>query len=194
MRGGIDLPGTFIGISSTKTNLFSCFERENSLGNWKKVHGIVCAYVTFNTQNNAAHDVTTSTEIPCKDALECKIQKLCKDFMDESAMNGMQLSISKGNKTKYSFSLGYADVENNIRVTDSTRFRMNSVSKAMTSVALIKLMAERKLDLDESVQRYVPDFLKKISNKYSTACRSFSWISWLQWEWFKRLYSYRAFW
>lgn len=161
MRGGIDLPGTFIGISSTKTNLFSCFERENSWGNWKKVHGIVCAYVILNTQTQANNDVTTSIEIPCKDALECKIQKLCKDFMDESAMNGMQLSISKGNKTKYSFILGYADIENNIRVTDSTRFRINSISKAMTSVALIKLMSERKLDLDAPVQRYLPDFPEK---------------------------------
>lgn len=168
MRGGIDLPGTFIGISSTKTNLFSCFERENSLGNWKKVRGIVSAYITLNTQTNVANAVTTSAEIPCKDALECKVQKLCKDFMDENAMNGMQLSISKGNKPKYSFNLGYADVENNIRVTDSTRFRMNSISKAMTSVALIKLMSEQKLDLDAPVQRYLPDFPEK---KYPISTR-----------------------
>ncbi|MBB6001915.1 serine hydrolase [Arcicella rosea] len=168
MRGGIDLPGTFIGISSTKTNLFSCFERENSWGNWKKVHGIVCAYVTLNTQTQVTNDVTKRIENPCKDALECKIQKLCKDFMDESAMNGMQLNISKGNKTKYSFSLGYADVENNIRVTDSTRFRINSISKAMTSLALIKLMSERKLDLDAPVQKYLPDFPEK---KYPISTR-----------------------
>jgi hypothetical protein len=50
LRGGIDLPGTFVAISSTKSNEFTSYQRETSLAAWKKVRGIVTAYVTLHTQ------------------------------------------------------------------------------------------------------------------------------------------------
>ena len=47
--GGIDLPGTFIAISG-KANEHTCYVRETSFGEWKKVRGIVTAYVTLSNQ------------------------------------------------------------------------------------------------------------------------------------------------
>jgi hypothetical protein len=48
--GGIDLPGTFIGISSKSSDLYSCYVRETSMGEWKKVRGIVTATVLLSNQ------------------------------------------------------------------------------------------------------------------------------------------------
>jgi hypothetical protein len=47
-RGGIDLAGTFIGIATSKTarERYTCYVRETSFGEWKKVYGIVAATVT----------------------------------------------------------------------------------------------------------------------------------------------------
>jgi hypothetical protein len=46
--GGIDLPGTFIAIS--KSDEHTCYVRETSFASWKKVRGIVTAYVTLSNQ------------------------------------------------------------------------------------------------------------------------------------------------
>jgi hypothetical protein len=47
---GIDLPGTFIAISPRQSDNFTCYERDTSLGKWKKVRGIVTALVTLSDQ------------------------------------------------------------------------------------------------------------------------------------------------
>jgi hypothetical protein len=47
--GGIDLPGTFIAISG-KSSEHTCYVRETSFAAWKKVRGIVTAYVTLSNQ------------------------------------------------------------------------------------------------------------------------------------------------
>jgi hypothetical protein len=47
---GIDLPGTFIAIAHSKSVEHTCYVRETSFGAWKKVRGIVTAYVTLSNQ------------------------------------------------------------------------------------------------------------------------------------------------
>lgn len=53
---GIDLPGTFIAINSDKSapDVYTCYVRETSLGEWKKVRGIVTATVLLSNQLNAS--------------------------------------------------------------------------------------------------------------------------------------------
>jgi CubicO group peptidase (beta-lactamase class C family) len=56
---------------------------------------------------------------------------------------------------------GLADVENDVAVTDSTLFRLASLSKPITAVAVVQLAEARRLDLDADVRRYVPGFPRK---------------------------------
>lgn len=168
-RGGIDLPGTFIGIVNTPAaaERYTSYVRETSFGEWKKVRGIVTATVTVSNQPNST--ANPMAEKPCQgDQPECLAEQLCRDFMDNTGTNGMQICVSKANKPTWSAALGYADVKNEIAVTDSTLFRINSVSKAMTSLALMKLVSEGKLDLDAPVQTYVSAFPVK---KYPVTTR-----------------------
>jgi CubicO group peptidase (beta-lactamase class C family) len=156
---GMDLPGTFIAIAVSKTasDYYTSYVRETSFGEWKKVRGIVTATVSLSNQS----DTNSKTEIKpqCVDDLAvCRANHLCKSFIEENGLNGGQISVGKGNKVIWTNSFGYADSENKIPVSDSTRFRINSVSKSMTSVALIKLISEGKLELDVPIQKYVPNF------------------------------------
>ena len=48
-KGGIDLPGTFIGVSPSWEE-FTSYELETSFGEWKKVRGIPTATVTLSDQ------------------------------------------------------------------------------------------------------------------------------------------------
>ena len=51
-RGGIELPGTFIGASYSKTEIdkYSCYVRKTSLGEWYKIPAIMAATVTLTGQ------------------------------------------------------------------------------------------------------------------------------------------------
>lgn len=55
-------------------------------------------------------------------------------------------------------SLGYADLEDSSRVRPSTRFGVASITKAFTGIALLKLVDEGRIDIDQPIQRYVAAF------------------------------------
>ena len=158
-RGGIDLPGTFIAISASATagKKYHAYERNTSFSEWIRVRGIVTATVTVSNQRLSSAKQNDNKSCREED-VNCKIEKICNDFVHSSGVNGIQICVSKGNEIRFSSGFGLADVANGIPVTDSTRFRINSISKALTSAALIKLLSEQKLDLDEPVQKYVPEF------------------------------------
>jgi CubicO group peptidase (beta-lactamase class C family) len=52
--------------------------------------------------------------------------------------------------------VGRADLEHDIAVTPSTRFRMGSLSKLVTVAAVARLAQEGSLDLEAAVRQYVP--------------------------------------
>jgi len=66
LMGGIDLPGTFIGASYAKAALdkYSCFVRETSLGEWKKVPMIIAATVTVSGQFKASNKPVPDIPLP----------------------------------------------------------------------------------------------------------------------------------
>ena len=56
---------------------------------------------------------------------------------------------------------GYADVENKTPMKAESAYRLASVTKPMTAVAVLQLAEKGKINLDAEVQTYVPYFPKK---------------------------------
>lgn len=56
---------------------------------------------------------------------------------------------------------GYADLENKTPMTPQGSFRMASITKTFTAIAVLQLVEKGKIDLDAQVQEYVPYFPKK---------------------------------
>ncbi|MEL7339174.1 MAG: serine hydrolase domain-containing protein, partial [Bacteroidota bacterium] len=71
---------------------------------------------------------------------------------------GMAVAVSQNGQTIYSQAFGYADLKNKIPATDTTLFRLASVSKLLTNLAIVKLEQEGKLDLSQPVETYLPDY------------------------------------
>jgi serine beta-lactamase-like protein LACTB len=74
---------------------------------------------------------------------------------------GISVSVGTSEEILWAEGFGYADLEAHLPVTIATKFRMGSVSKSITSLAVGKLVEEGKLDLDAPVQQYVPGFPTK---------------------------------
>lgn len=64
---------------------------------------------------------------------------------------GIQLAIMKNEAICYKQTYGFASVETQETVTDTSLFRIASISKPITAIAILKLVAEGKLKLDQFV-------------------------------------------
>lgn len=58
-------------------------------------------------------------------------------------------------------SLGFEDLEGRVPATGASMYRWASISKPLTAVAAMQLVAAGKLDLDRDVRTYVPEFPEK---------------------------------
>src|SRR5436305_8666988 len=71
---------------------------------------------------------------------------------------GYAVAIIKNGKIDYLRGYGMANLEYDIPVTTSTPFHLASVSKQFTAFCIHLLATEGKLNLDDSIQKYLPDF------------------------------------
>src|SRR5215470_6714128 len=74
---------------------------------------------------------------------------------------GFNIAVAIDGKIVYSEGFGYADLEERVPATQITKFRIGSVSKPLTSAALMKLVEQGKIDLDAPIQKYAPTFPDK---------------------------------
>jgi CubicO group peptidase (beta-lactamase class C family) len=74
---------------------------------------------------------------------------------------GLSVAVAVDGRIVYSEGFGYADLEERVPVWATTKFRIGSVSKPLTAVALVQLVEQRKVDLDAPLQKYVPTFPDK---------------------------------
>ena len=72
-------------------------------------------------------------------------------WMTNSGMPGMSLAVSKNGKLVYRKGYGIGDKEAATAVTNDSRFRMASVSKLITSAAIMKLIQNGSVTMDQKV-------------------------------------------
>jgi serine beta-lactamase-like protein LACTB len=89
------------------------------------------------------------------------IRAAIPDGMSRLGIPGLSLAVAEAGQVRLETAFGHADVENAVRARPETVYRLASVSKPMTAVAVMKLAEEGRLDLDAPVWRYCPDFPEK---------------------------------
>ena len=70
---------------------------------------------------------------------------------------GCAIVVVKDGKKVYQNCFGLANIENEVKITDSTEFFLASVSKQFTGYAVAKLIIEGKLDYNASISKYLPN-------------------------------------
>jgi CubicO group peptidase (beta-lactamase class C family) len=74
--------------------------------------------------------------------------------LSETNTPGAALGIVSGDRVIFAKGFGVADVETGAPVTPDMLFRLGSTTKMFTAAALVKLVEEGKLKLDEPIARY----------------------------------------
>ena len=77
--------------------------------------------------------------------------EMMKTFLVENGVPGAALAISREGRLIYARGFGYADVRRNQLIQPNSVFRIASISKPITSAAILLLAQEGRLGLDDSV-------------------------------------------
>ena len=86
------------------------------------------------------------------------IHQVMEEYIANGEMAGGALIVRKNDKIVFDGKWGWADISAQKPVTDDTIFRMASMTKVVTGVAIMKLIEEGKLGLDDPISKYLPQF------------------------------------
>ncbi len=84
------------------------------------------------------------------------IEKIYRDYAEKNHFPGYAFGIMMDGQLVYSGSGGYTDINKKIPATTRSMFRIASMSKSFTAMAIVKLRDEGKLKLDDPVSNYIP--------------------------------------
>ena len=85
------------------------------------------------------------------------IEKIFKEHAERNHYPAMAFGIVADGKLIYSGALGYTDVSKKIPATSKSIFRIASMSKSFTAMAILKLRDAGKLNLDDPAYKYIPE-------------------------------------
>lgn len=86
------------------------------------------------------------------------IDKLYSQYASKNHFPGYAFGIILDGQLIYIGSGGYANLENKIPATSKTMFRIASMSKSFTAMAILQLRDAGKLNLDDPISRFIPEF------------------------------------
>jgi CubicO group peptidase (beta-lactamase class C family) len=89
-----------------------------------------------------------------KDSLDNYVQKALTDWK----IPGVAVCIVKDGKVVWMKGYGVKEIGSTDKVDENTLFMIGSNTKAFTATALAMLDADKKLSLDDKVQKWLPDF------------------------------------
>lgn len=87
-----------------------------------------------------------------------RIDSVMSGYVAEGKMPGMIALIARHGKVAYYKSFGKMDLETNKAMTKDAMFRIASMTKAITSVAVMTLYEEGHFLLTDPVSKYIPEF------------------------------------
>ena len=99
------------------------------------------------------HTLTTEKRV--------EIERAVAAFMTANSVPGISIAVVENGQSVWSSGFGMSDLEGSAPATSSTLYRLGSISKPITAVAILQLYERGKLDLDAPVQKYCPAFPQK---------------------------------
>lgn len=101
--------------------------------------------------------LSCSEKSSIKDKQSKKFTSELTELKEYFKIPGLAVSIEKEGKNIYTNYLGFSDMEKQITLDSTALFPIASITKVFSGVLLMKLAEEHKIDLDESINKYLPE-------------------------------------
>src|SRR6059058_5985942 len=87
-----------------------------------------------------------------------RVTDVIKSYIDSGQISGAVTMVSRKGRIAHFEAQGLMDIEAKTAMRKDAIFRMASMSKPVTGVAILMLMEEGKLRLTDPVSRFIPEF------------------------------------
>ena len=129
-------------------------EIENCL---KSVLSVAQMYLRKRTPAIFALVLLLSTACLAQESYEKKIEEYLSKEMQAQQIPGVALAVVKDGKIVLARGYGLANVEHQVPVKPETIFQSGSTGKQFTATAVMMLVEEGKLSLEDKITKYFPD-------------------------------------
>lgn len=92
---------------------------------------------------------------------EARTMAYLEELWRSTGTPGISVAVAHQGRLVFSEGVGFADLDNMVPADGSTVYNVGSVSKALTAVAVLQLVEQGKVRLDDPIQKYVPAFPDK---------------------------------
>ena len=87
--------------------------------------------------------------------------------MSRTKIPGLSIAIVEGDETVYVRGFGFRNLSSGLPATPRTLYGIGSVTKSFTAMAVMKLVEEGKISLDDPVEKYIPVKLRPLGETVS---------------------------
>lgn len=87
-----------------------------------------------------------------------KVDNILIKQVEQNKTPSVQYIIFNKDHVIHSFQFGYSDVKNQQKTTENTTYNAYSVTKTFTALSILQLAEQNKLDINQSVKKYLPEF------------------------------------
>ena len=108
----------------------------------------------------ASEDVSKDEQNKYQKALD-KCEAKLEERMKQDGIPGASISVTENGETIYSKGFGYANQDKKIPVDENTLFHSGSVGKLYGTAAMLKLVQDQGISLDDPVVKHLPEFQMK---------------------------------
>jgi len=89
-----------------------------------------------------------------------RVDRMLQQYVDEGRISGAVALVVRDGQTMYERAVGWSDKEAGRRMATDTIFRIASQTKAITSTAVLSLVEEGKIGLNDPAARFIPSFAR----------------------------------
>jgi CubicO group peptidase (beta-lactamase class C family) len=129
---------------------------------------IIVVLILYALNAQAQYQPPTHTDLTRAErikATEPIINKMIATLANQYHFPGYAFGIVLDGQLIYSGAGGYANIEKQIKADTRSMFRIASMSKSFTAMAILKLRDEGKLKLDDPVHLYIPELKEQALTK-----------------------------
>lgn len=95
---------------------------------------------------------------PSDDALVAKVEALVADALKAPGAVGLSIAVARDDRLLLDQGYGMAEVEHGAPADAETLFRIGSVTKQFTGAAVMRLVEQGSLSLDDDLTTFLPDY------------------------------------
>jgi len=90
--------------------------------------------------------------------IEAKVDAIAESWIQSGRTPGMTVAVAQHGETLVMKGYGRADIEHDVPATADTNYRIGSITKCFTAVAIMQLAEQGKINLSDDIRDYISDY------------------------------------